>query len=75
MNSQNQITSSITLPFSDGDKLLIETSPDNSEWTRLVYVEGGGMRDELIAFPSTEVGMLIIALKAYKEQMDQIKEG
>jgi len=74
VNTENKIEASVHFPFGDGYRILIETSPDNLDWTRIVCVEEGGEQDELISFPSSEVGTFITALRTYKAQMDTMNE-
>ena len=72
---KSEIVPMVRVAFDDGYSLIMETSPDNPNWTRWLYRQQGNEDKEILTFPNDEIDNIIVALRAYEAQLEIINEN
>ncbi len=68
--NKSTIVSRTEVQFSDDSfdedySLIIEVCPDNRDWTNISYRDAGKPIKELVSFPNSELGNVIMALEMH----------
>lgn len=71
---KSEIVPTVSVYFDDGYSLVMETSPDNPNWTRWLYRQKGSEDKEILTFPNESMGDIVQAMRLYKIQLEIINE-